>query len=165
MSTICCSMRPCFPLNLYSQSARVIAIATDSNSEVPFLPVRDDFHPKRNQARQKLATLPKARFKDLSGDVYFELGRRYPEFREPEVRAIFDWCVTCACNVVGAGVMVFYTLRRKACPRQVRRLGTLMRGMNNVLITSDKLRWDRSFITQCIMSTSTQRNAYNQIVL
>ena len=49
---------------------------------VPFLPVRDDFHPKRNQARQKLATLPTGRFKDLSSDVYYELGRRYPEFKE-----------------------------------------------------------------------------------
>ncbi|KAL5504573.1 SPA2 [Sanghuangporus vaninii] len=56
----------------------------NANNEVPFLPVRDDFHPKRNQARQKLATLPKTRFKDLSGDVFHELGRRYPEFREPE---------------------------------------------------------------------------------
>ncbi|KAH8115471.1 hypothetical protein DFH11DRAFT_1688560 [Phellopilus nigrolimitatus] len=55
------------------------------NEEVPFLPVRDDFHPKRNQARQKLATLPKTRFKDLSGDVFHELGRRYPEFKEPEI--------------------------------------------------------------------------------
>ncbi|KLO10315.1 hypothetical protein SCHPADRAFT_906964 [Schizopora paradoxa] len=52
--------------------------------EVPFLPVREDFHPKRNQARQKLATLPTNKFKDLSGDVFFELGRRHPEFREPE---------------------------------------------------------------------------------
>ena len=52
---------------------------------VPFLPVRDDFHPKRNQARQKLATLPTGRFKDLSSDVYYELARRYPEFKE-EVR-------------------------------------------------------------------------------
>ena len=50
--------------------------------EVPFLPVRDDFHPKRNQARQKLATLPTSRFEDLSSDVYFELARRYPEFQE-----------------------------------------------------------------------------------
>lgn len=49
---------------------------------MPFLPVRDDFHPKRNQARQKLATLPTGRFKDLSSDVYYELGRRYPEFKE-----------------------------------------------------------------------------------
>ena len=49
---------------------------------VPFLPVRDDFHPKRNQARQKLATLPATRFKDLSSDVFYELARRYPEFKE-----------------------------------------------------------------------------------
>lgn len=54
-------------------------------SSVPFLPFRQDFHPKRNQARQKLATLPSPRFKDLAGDVYFELNRRYPEFKEPEV--------------------------------------------------------------------------------
>ncbi|KAJ7690687.1 hypothetical protein B0H17DRAFT_584572 [Mycena rosella] len=49
---------------------------------IPFLPVREEFHPKRNQARQKLATLPITRFEDLSSDVYFELGRRYPEFKE-----------------------------------------------------------------------------------
>ncbi len=55
---------------------------------VPFLPVRDEFHPKRNQARQKLATLPISRFRDLSSDVYYELVRRYPEFKE-EVRLIF----------------------------------------------------------------------------
>ncbi|PCH36738.1 hypothetical protein WOLCODRAFT_109116 [Wolfiporia cocos MD-104 SS10] len=54
-------------------------------NEVPFLPVRDDFHPKRNQARQKLATLPTNRFKDLSSDVYYELARRYPEFKEDPV--------------------------------------------------------------------------------
>ncbi|CAE6490316.1 unnamed protein product [Rhizoctonia solani] len=54
-------------------------------AETPFLPVRDDFHPKRNQARQKLATLPAIRFKDLSSDVFYELGRRYPEFKEPEI--------------------------------------------------------------------------------
>jgi hypothetical protein len=54
---------------------------------VPFLPVREDFHPKRNQARQKLATLPISRFEDLSSDVYYELARRYPEFKE-------DVCLT-----------------------------------------------------------------------
>ncbi len=47
---------------------------------LPFLPVRQDFHPKRNQARQKLATLPKNRFRDLASDVFFELRRRFPEF-------------------------------------------------------------------------------------
>ncbi|KAF8483316.1 hypothetical protein DFH94DRAFT_851273 [Russula ochroleuca] len=52
------------------------------NNQVPFLTVRDEFHPKRNQARQKLATLPMSRFKDLSSDVYHELLRRYPEFKE-----------------------------------------------------------------------------------
>ncbi|ESK93667.1 cell polarity protein [Moniliophthora roreri MCA 2997] len=57
-------------------------IRRKNEKEVPFLPVREDFHPKRNQARQKLATLPTSRFEDLSSDVYFELARRYPEFKE-----------------------------------------------------------------------------------
>lgn len=48
------------------------------------LPEKPEFHPKRNQARQKLATLPKVRFRDLASDVYFELERRYPEFKESE---------------------------------------------------------------------------------
>ncbi|TXT05013.1 hypothetical protein VHUM_03833 [Vanrija humicola] len=56
----------------------------DGQEILPFLPVRDDFHPKRNQARQKLATLPKNRFKDLASDVFFELRRRYPEFEAEE---------------------------------------------------------------------------------
>lgn len=51
----------------------------------PFLPVRDDLHPKRNQARQKFATLPEAQFKTLNGDILYELGRRYPELKEYEV--------------------------------------------------------------------------------
>ncbi|KAG2352042.1 hypothetical protein BDR07DRAFT_1344693 [Suillus spraguei] len=53
-------------------------------NDIPFLPVRDEFHPKRNQARQKLATLPSAKFEDLCSDVYFEIMRRYPEFTEME---------------------------------------------------------------------------------
>ncbi|KAF7315232.1 hypothetical protein MIND_00037600 [Mycena indigotica] len=57
-------------------------IRRKQEEEVPFLPVREEFHPKRNQARQKLATLPVTRFEDLSSDVYFELSRRYPEFKE-----------------------------------------------------------------------------------
>ncbi|KAJ9090659.1 hypothetical protein QFC19_009520 [Naganishia cerealis] len=60
---------------------------SDTSSEMhffldPFLPVRADFHPKRNQARQKLATLPKNRFKDLASDVFYELNRRFPDFEE-----------------------------------------------------------------------------------
>lgn len=49
-------------------------------STVPFLPVKQEFHPKRNQARQKLASLTKNRFKDLASDVYHELQRRNPDF-------------------------------------------------------------------------------------
>ncbi|KAF9994871.1 component of the polarisome [Entomortierella chlamydospora] len=50
--------------------------------QVPFLAVRDDFHPKRNQARQKLATLPQNRFKDLASDVYVQLERQFPSLIE-----------------------------------------------------------------------------------
>lgn len=47
--------------------------------------VKEEFHPKRNQARQKLATLPVGRFKDLASDVYSELARRYTSFTENAV--------------------------------------------------------------------------------
>ncbi|KAI5780027.1 hypothetical protein EDC01DRAFT_668963 [Geopyxis carbonaria] len=46
----------------------------------PFLPPKADFHPKRNQARQKLSTLPGDRFRDLATDVFYELERRFPKF-------------------------------------------------------------------------------------
>jgi hypothetical protein len=45
-----------------------------------YLLPKDSFHPKRNQARQKLSTLPPPRFRDLATDVYFELERRFPRF-------------------------------------------------------------------------------------
>ncbi|KAJ3330386.1 component of the polarisome [Blyttiomyces sp. JEL0837] len=48
------------------------------SKDLPFLPVRDDLHPKRNQARQKLATLPTSRFKDLARDIFYDIERRYP---------------------------------------------------------------------------------------
>ena len=40
---------------------------------------------ERNQARQKLATLPQNRFKDLASDVYYELERRYPDLKDMDV--------------------------------------------------------------------------------
>lgn len=43
-----------------------------------FLGPKENFHPKRNQARQKLATLPPGRFKELAADVLYEIERRYP---------------------------------------------------------------------------------------
>ncbi|GAA99087.1 uncharacterized protein L969DRAFT_94269 [Mixia osmundae IAM 14324] len=55
-------------------------LRAEKGNEIPFLPVKPDFHPKRNQARQKLATLPNSRFRDLGGDVFHELGRRFPHF-------------------------------------------------------------------------------------
>lgn len=44
------------------------------------LPPKQNFHPKRNQARQKLSTLPIERFRQLATDVFFELERRIPRF-------------------------------------------------------------------------------------
>ncbi|KAF7856976.1 hypothetical protein EAF04_009736 [Stromatinia cepivora] len=46
----------------------------------PYLLPKTTFHPKRNQARQKLSTLPPPRFRDLATDVFYELERRFPQF-------------------------------------------------------------------------------------
>lgn len=46
----------------------------------PYLPPREDFHEKRNHARQKLASLQHQRFRDLATDVFCELERRFPQF-------------------------------------------------------------------------------------
>lgn len=67
--------------DVYDELMRRQNNAKNGNSQ-PFLAVRDEFHPKRNQARQKLATLPKNRFKDLASDVFFELERRFPELKQ-----------------------------------------------------------------------------------
>lgn len=55
------------------------------NNTPKFLPPKNNFHPKRNQARQKLSTLPLERFRQLATDVFYELERRFPRFtgREP----------------------------------------------------------------------------------
>ncbi|KAI0151589.1 hypothetical protein GGR57DRAFT_176595 [Xylariaceae sp. FL1272] len=45
----------------------------------PFLQPEKNFHPKRNQARQKLSTLGSPRFRDLATDVFCELERRIPQ--------------------------------------------------------------------------------------
>jgi len=50
----------------------------------PSLPPRNIFHPKRNQARQKLSTLPPERFRQLATDVFFELGSRMPNLVGPD---------------------------------------------------------------------------------
>ncbi|KAF2095424.1 hypothetical protein NA57DRAFT_59434 [Rhizodiscina lignyota] len=46
----------------------------------PYLLPKSNFHYKRNQARQKLSTLPPDRFRQLATDVFYELQRRFPRF-------------------------------------------------------------------------------------
>jgi hypothetical protein len=55
-----------------------------SNTPEYLLP-EDSFHPKRNQARQKLASLGTPRFKDLATDVFCELERRHPRFSAGDI--------------------------------------------------------------------------------
>ncbi|KAM0755439.1 hypothetical protein T439DRAFT_330639 [Meredithblackwellia eburnea MCA 4105] len=74
--------------DVYDELVRRMEEAAGRPGDQPFLSVRSEFHPKRNQARQKLATLPLGRFRDLASDVYFELERRYPDFIEEEVPEI-----------------------------------------------------------------------------
>ncbi|MCJ1394335.1 component of the polarisome [Xylographa bjoerkii] len=50
-----------------------------------FLLPKENFHPKRNQARQKLSTLPITRFTALATDVFFELERRIPRFAAGDI--------------------------------------------------------------------------------
>ncbi|KAK4250772.1 hypothetical protein C7999DRAFT_11405 [Corynascus novoguineensis] len=45
-----------------------------------YLLPEESFHPKRNQARQKLSSLGAPRFRDLATDVFCELERRFPRF-------------------------------------------------------------------------------------
>ncbi|CAG8980551.1 hypothetical protein HYALB_00002548 [Hymenoscyphus albidus] len=54
----------------------------------PYLLPKDTFHPKRNQARQKLSTLPPPRFRDLATDVFYELERRFPRFAGGDISRI-----------------------------------------------------------------------------
>lgn len=51
----------------------------------PYLMPENNFHPKRNQARQKLSSLGPPRFRDLATDVFCELERRYPRFQAGDI--------------------------------------------------------------------------------
>jgi Spa2 homology domain (SHD) of GIT len=57
------------------------------NTVPKYLLPRQNFHFKRNQARQKLSTLPGDRFQQLATDVFFELERRFPRFGRSASRA------------------------------------------------------------------------------
>lgn len=54
----------------------------------PYLMPESSFHPKRNQARQKLSSLGPPRFRDLATDVFCELERRYPRFQAGDIPRI-----------------------------------------------------------------------------
>lgn len=54
----------------------------------PYLLPENNFHPKRNQARQKLSSLGPPRFRDLATDVFCELERRYPRFSAGDIPRI-----------------------------------------------------------------------------
>ncbi|KAI0060379.1 hypothetical protein BV25DRAFT_1839669 [Artomyces pyxidatus] len=64
------------------------------SQEIPkFLPVFDDRRPNHSQARQKLASLPVSRFKDLSSDILYEILRRYPEFENSRKGSLDQPCI------------------------------------------------------------------------
>ncbi|KAI9773145.1 MAG: component of the polarisome [Geoglossum simile] len=67
------------------QRRQGVAEQTNTGSTPQFLEYKDTFHPKRNQARQKLSTLPGARFRDLATDVFYELERRVPKFAVSDI--------------------------------------------------------------------------------
>lgn len=82
--------------------AQIIELSTDVHDELvrreddrthrvqdvlAFLPMKQNFHPKRNQARQKLSTLPTERFKELAADIFSELRRRFPHFASNDVES------------------------------------------------------------------------------
>lgn len=50
-----------------------------------FLLPEKSFHPKRNQARQRLSSLGPPRFRDLAADVFHELERRFPQFMGSDI--------------------------------------------------------------------------------
>lgn len=72
--------------DVYDELLRRQSNAEQKPTEVPeFLIPKENFHPKRNQARQKLSTLPPTRFRDLATDVFYELERRFPQFTGTDI--------------------------------------------------------------------------------
>ena len=55
------------------------------NAPPAYLLPEKTFHPKRNQARQRLSSLGPPRFRDLATDVFHELERRFPRFVGAEI--------------------------------------------------------------------------------
>ncbi|KAK3301070.1 uncharacterized protein B0H64DRAFT_30110 [Chaetomium fimeti] len=66
-------------------ASRVPPGAPPGSGPPDYLLPEENFHPKRNQARQKLSSLGPPRFRDLATDVFCELERRFPRFAGPDV--------------------------------------------------------------------------------
>ncbi|CAK4034362.1 Hypothetical predicted protein [Lecanosticta acicola] len=72
--------------DVYDELIRREDERTQRVDNVPrFLLPKQHFHPKRNQARQKLSTLPTERFRQLATDVFYELERRLPRIAGGEM--------------------------------------------------------------------------------
>jgi len=73
--------------DVFDELQRRQASAPSSLGQPPPRPVpqyllpRNDFHEKRNHARQRLSSLQDTRFRELSTDVFCELERRFPHFQ------------------------------------------------------------------------------------
>ncbi|PNY28144.1 Protein SPA2 [Tolypocladium capitatum] len=65
---------------LMRRQATVRVPPNSPNGPPAFLLPEKSFHPKRNQARQRLSSLGPPRFRDLAADVFHELERRFPRF-------------------------------------------------------------------------------------
>jgi len=70
------------------QDRKLGGTGAPGNDTPQFLLPKNNFHPKRNQARQKLSTLPLERFRQLATDVFYELERRFPRFTGPDIQRI-----------------------------------------------------------------------------
>ncbi|OLN80998.1 Protein SPA2 [Colletotrichum chlorophyti] len=65
--------------------ARRPSVSGGAQGPPPYLLPESNFHPKRNQARQKLSSLGPPRFRDLATDVFCELERRFPRFAAGDI--------------------------------------------------------------------------------
>ncbi|KAF2748382.1 hypothetical protein M011DRAFT_441760 [Sporormia fimetaria CBS 119925] len=73
------------------------------NETPKYLLPKTNFHPKRNQARQKLSTLPLERFRQLATDVYYELERRCPRFAGGDIGRTNSPALSVASRTSGRG--------------------------------------------------------------
>ncbi|KAL5630294.1 hypothetical protein BROUX41_000166 [Berkeleyomyces rouxiae] len=68
--------------DVYDELNRRQAFARNPQSAPPHLLAQQNFHPKRNNARQTLSSIGPPRFLNLAIDVFNELEKRFPRFIE-----------------------------------------------------------------------------------